>query len=363
MSWQRVLALMLRIVRQFRRDRRTLALILVVPVLVLSLLGYIYRGSGEPTRLAVVLQGESPLAPQVIALLEEDSSLHVLVMEREQALQAVDRREVDGVLVLPALPPQPGTRPEVELILEGSQPSAAGAIASAVSRALPQAIIQTMSSSGQAIQLEPRFLHGGPQFDQLDYFAPTFIGFFAFFFVFLLTSVSFLRERLQGSIERLIVSPLDRKEIVLGYMLGFTLFATVQSIVMVIFTVAVLRIHYAGELWLVVFLTFLLTVGAVNLGIFLSAFARTELQVVQFIPMVITPQGLLSGIIWPVDSLPRPLQWLAQALPLTWANEALRAVMIRGEGLDALGLHLMVLIGFAAAMAVLAMVTLRREVA
>ena len=111
-----------------------------------------------------------------------------------------------------------------------------------------------MSPSGQAIQLEPRFLHGGPQFDQLDYFAPTFIGFFAFFFVFLLTSVSFLRERLQGSIERLIVSPLDRKEIVLGYMLGFTLFATVQSIVMVIFTVAVLRIHYAGELWLVVFL-------------------------------------------------------------------------------------------------------------
>jgi ABC-2 type transport system permease protein len=361
MSWRRVLALTLRIVRQFRRDRRTMALILLVPVLVLSLIGSISRGSGEPARLAVV--GDSLFARQVIALLEETPALHVTVLERGQALYALERRDVDGVLVLSTSSGQPGGRPTVELILEGVQSSTAQAIISAVSSALPTAAVQAVSPDGQALRIEPRFLHGGPEFDQLDYLAPSFISFLAFFFVFLLTSVSFLRERLQGSIERLLVSPLDRREIVLGYMLGFSLFATLQSILIVIFTVGVLRIHYAGELWLMVFLTVLVTIGAANLGIFLSAFARTELQVVQLIPLVVTPQGLLSGIFWPVHSLPRPLQWLAQALPLTWANEALRAVMIRGEGLDTLGLHLAVLIGFAVAMAVLAMVTLQREVA
>jgi len=362
MSWQRVLALTLRIVRQFQHDRRTLALILIVPVLVLSLIGSIYRGSGQLARVAVV-GGDSPFARQVIALLAETPSLHVTELEREHALSALERRDVDGVLVLPSSPVQPGGRPAVELILEGSHPSPAQATVSAVSSALPTAMMQAISADGQVPRIEPHFLHGGPRFDQLDYAAPTFIGSLAFFFAFLLTSVSFLRERLQGSIERLIVSPLDRREIVLGYMLGFSLVATLQSILIIIFTVGVLDIHYAGELWLVVFLTILVTVGAVTLGIFLSALARTELQVVQLIPIVITPQGLLSGIIWPVDSLPRLLQWVAQAFPLTWTNEALRAVMIRGEGLDALGLHLAVLIGFAGGMAVLAMVTLRREVA
>jgi ABC-2 type transport system permease protein len=107
----------------------------------------------------------------------------------------------------------------------------------------------------------------------------------------------------------------------------------------------------------------LLTLGAVNLGIFLSTFARTELQVVQFIPLVISLQGLLSGIIWPVTSLPRPLQWVARVLPLTWANDALRSVMLRGHGLDDLLPHLAFLTGFALLMLVLAMTTLRREVA
>jgi ABC-2 type transport system permease protein len=125
----------------------------------------------------------------------------------------------------------------------------------------------------------------------------------------------------------------------------------------------VLKIHYAGDLWLVFFFTLLLTVGAVNLGIFLSTFAHTELQVVQFIPIVITPQGLLSGIIWPLSSLPEPLRWLADLMPLTYANEALRGVMVSGDRLSALWLQTSVLVGFAALMVILAASTLHREIA
>lgn len=364
MSRRRVVALATRIVRQFRRDRRTLFLMLAAPILVLSLLTYIYRGAVHHVTIAVVNEGTSPLARQIIQGLEADPSLTIKPMSASGARHAVDDGKVDAVLTLPAnLAISPGTQQAIQVTLEGSQPNTSGAVLSALNRALPDTIIRALNPAGLPITIDPVFLHGGPQFDQLDYFAPTFIGFFAFFFVFLLTSVSFLRERIQGSIERLMVSPLSRAEIVLGYMIGFVIFAAIQSIVMVLFSLYVIRIHYAGHVLLVFFFTLLLTLGAVNMGIFLSTFARTELQVVQFIPIVITPQGLLSGIIWPLSSLPAPLRLLAHLMPLTYANEALRGVMIRGDGIGSLWLETVVLAGFALVMVLLAASTLRREIA
>ncbi|MCX2728339.1 ABC transporter permease [Thermomicrobium sp. 4228-Ro] len=357
MSGQRVLAITIRIVRQIRRDRRTLALIFLAPVVILSLLGYVYRGSSHTVALAV----SAPADPFAEAMIDTLSSLSVQVerLPSDEALARVRSGDVAGALVVEPT----GTAITLQLYLDGSQPGRVRQVIAIVNEAIMRAATERLPPGLALPQPQIAYVAGSLQFDELDTFAPVFIGFFAFFFVFLLTSVSFLRERLQGSIERLIVSPLGRAEIVLGYMLGFAFYALIQSIVMVLFTVYVLRIHTVGALWLIIVLTVILTIGAVNLGIFLSTFARTELQVVQFIPLVITLQGLLSGIIWPVETLPRPLQWIAHVLPLTWANDALRAVMLRGHGLSDLVPHVLVLVAFATLMLLLAMTTLRREVA
>jgi ABC-2 type transport system permease protein len=213
------------------------------------------------------------------------------------------------------------------------------------------------------LRLQPDLLYGSTDLKSLDYLAPVLIGFFAFFLIFLLTCVSFLRERTLGTMERLAASPVTRGEIVVGYMLGFGLFALVQSAIIVLFTAYVLQVHYSGNLAWVFLVTLILAIGAVNLGIFLSSFARTELQAVQFIPLVIVPQGLLSGLLWPVKDMPDWLQVVARALPLTYANEALTNIMIRGKGLAETALQIGVLLLFAALMVVLASLTLRREVA
>jgi ABC-2 type transport system permease protein len=213
------------------------------------------------------------------------------------------------------------------------------------------------------VRLQPDLLYGSTDLKSLDYFAPVLIGFFAFFLIFLLTCVSFLRERTLGTMERLAASPVTRGEVVVGYMLGFGLFALVQSAIIVLFTAYVLQVHYSGNLAWVFLVTLILAIGAVNLGIFLSSFARTELQAVQFIPLVIVPQGLLSGLLWPVKAMPDWLQVVARALPLTYANEALTNIMIRGKGLAETALQIGVLLLFAALMVVLASLTLRREVA
>jgi ABC-2 type transport system permease protein len=163
--------------------------------------------------------------------------------------------------------------------------------------------------------------------------------------------------------ERLAASPVTRGEMVVGYMLGFGFFATIQALVLLLFTVYALQVRYEGNLLAVVVVTLALVLGSVNLGIFLSTFARNELQAVQFIPIVILPQVLLSGLLWPVQEMPGWLQALARAMPLTYAIDALTDIMIRGKSLVETWVPLLVLLVFAAFAAVLAASTMRREVA
>jgi ABC-2 type transport system permease protein len=228
--------------------------------------------------------------------------------------------------------------------------------------------------------IERQTVYGSPDATQLDSLAPVVVGFFAYFFVFILTGISFLRERIGGTLERLLATPVTRAEIVLGYSLGFGFFATLQVAIVMAFVLGRLAIpalgpvpafaiglgvRTAGNPLIAYLLVLVLGLGAVSLGIFLSTFARTELQILQFIPIVIVPQGLLGGFFWPIDQLPSLLQPVARILPVTYAIDGLRQVMIAGADLSSpqVLLDLGVLVGIAAFFVVLAAGTIRREVA
>ena len=198
------------------------------------------------------------------------------------------------------------------------------------------------------------------QRDILNRIAPGLIGVFALFFVFLLTGVSFLRERSQGTLERLLTTPVGRADILAGYLLGFLLFAGIQSLVILLYTIFALRIEYEGSLWQIFVLLFVVTIVAVNLGIFISTFARNEFQVVQFIPIILLPQIFLSGAVLPSEQLPGYFQAIGHVLPLTYAVDGLKALMLEGETLGGIAQELAVLGGFAIGILVLAAITVRR---
>jgi ABC-2 type transport system permease protein len=183
---------------------------------------------------------------------------------------------------------------------------------------------------------------------------------FAFLFVFMLTSVSFLRERSSGTLERLLASPIGKAEILIGYLLGFLGFAMLQTLIVLGYATLVLHAEVAGPVWVVFAVLILLVVGVVNLGIVLSFEARNELQVIQFIPLVLLPQVFLGGLWWPVDTLWPPLQWLSALFPVTHAVHALRGVMLAGLGFEDVARDLVALAVFAAAMVALGLVVLSR---
>ncbi len=197
----------------------------------------------------------------------------------------------------------------------------------------------------------------------LDYTAPAILAVLILFFGFLLTGISFLRERSQGTLERLLASPVSRFDIVGGYLLGFLLFALVQTLIIFFYMIYVLDVNYHGELWQILVFQILIGIGAVCLGTFFSVFAKNEFQMIQFIPLIIVPQIFLCGLLWPVSQMPEYLQWLANCLPLTYGVEGIRDMMIQGKGLLDIGKDVGVLAAYAVGLLILASLTLRRGTA
>lgn len=199
-----------------------------------------------------------------------------------------------------------------------------------------------------------------PQKSMLDYTAPAMLAMLILFFGFLLTGISFQRERSQGTLERLMAAPVSRFDIVGGYLLGFVLFALLQTLIIFFYMVYVLDVSYQGQLWEILIFEALIGVGAVCLGTFASTFARNEFQITQFIPIVVLPQMFLCGILWPVDQMPNYLQWIAKFLPLTYGVDGMRDLMQQGQGLLDIGKELGVLAAFAVGFMILAAVSIRR---
>jgi ABC-2 type transport system permease protein len=355
-----------------------MALFMVMPLLVLSLAALLLRSSPEDLALGVVNEDEGADTPlghiSLAGLIEKEldgsDTFAVVKLARDEVEAALKDGRVKGAVVFASNFSQAvseGGQTTVELRLEGSNPSTAGNIRNNLSRLIMQrmaglAMMTGQETVGPPVVIEPSFMYGGPEYDSLDYIAPVYIVFFVFFFIFLLTCVFFLRERSQGTMERLMATPINRLEIVLGYMLGLGIFALIQSAVVLLFTVWVLDIDYAGSLLVVFIIEAILTMVAANIGIAASTFATNEFQVVQFIPLVIIPQGLLSGTIWAIEEMPSMLQPLAYVMPMTYANRAMRAVMIKGLGLASVWFELVVLVGFAALVIVLGALTVQREV-
>lgn len=188
---------------------------------------------------------------------------------------------------------------------------------------------------------------------------PIFMGFFVFFFVFLISGIGLLRERSSGTLDRLLATPVRRGEIVTGYMVSYGVVAIVQTLLIVITTVWLLKVQIVGDLALVFLINILLALAALAMGIFISTFASSEFQMMQFVPIVVMPQVFFSGIV-PLDALPNWIQVISKILPLTYAGNAMNDVIMKGQGVETITGDLGVLVLFIVFFVVLNVVGLKR---
>lgn len=199
---------------------------------------------------------------------------------------------------------------------------------------------------------------GTPVFAQVG---PAVLALFPFILMFLITSITMLRERRSGTLERLLTTPLGRGDLVVGYALAFALAATVQAVIAVAFAVGVCGLAVEGPLWQLGAVAVLDAVLGVAMGLFASAFAATEFQAVQFMPVLVFPQIILGGIFVPRSSMPEALAAISDWMPLSHAVDATRAVVDgAAQAWDVAG-PVLALVAFAIAFLALGALTLRRR--
>lgn len=316
----RIRAVMIRILLQLRHDKRTIGLMIFAPIMVLTLMSFIFNGSDYHPKIGMIN------APLNFVNKLEDNDAKVIRYSENEAYDALQSGEIDAVIDF-----QRGI-PHIEM--EGSDPAKSKAVLALVQLAAQPAV--------EAYKPEITYLYGYEDMTSFDNFGPILIGFFVFFFVFLIAGVSFLNERTSGTLERLLATPLRRWEIVVGYVLGFGVFTVIQSALIAWYSINILGIMMVGSFALVLLITVLTAMVALTIGTFISAFANNELQMIQFIPIIVVPQVFFSGL-FDLSTMSPWLQAIGRFMPLWYIADALRNIMIRGKGWDDIAFDVAVL--------------------
>ncbi|WP_019240303.1 MULTISPECIES: ABC transporter permease [Bacillus] len=329
----RVAALIKRIALQLLRDKRTLALLFLAPLLVLTLMYFLFNGDTVEPKLGV-----SNLDTNIVQLLEK-ANIDVKEYDNPKKTIVVEK-DLDGLLQV--------ENGEIKLTLQNDDPTTAKALQmkvnqvfTAYSQMKQQSIIQQEDEN-----LHVDYIYGDKNTAFFDILSPMLITFFVFLFVFLISGIGLLRERTIGTLERLMSTPIRRSEIITGYLVGYGMFAVIQTIIVVLFAVNILDITLVGSIWLVLLLNLIVAFVALSLGILLSTFASSEFQMMQFIPLVIVPQIFFSGI-FSLDGVADWLVAVGRIMPLYYAADAIEGVMYKGWNFSDIAVDLLVLLIFA----------------
>jgi ABC-2 type transport system permease protein len=357
-------------------------LILFAPIMAMFVFGVAFSGDVSDVPVAV-LNLDTPftlpngttrdMGASILAHLDTHL-MRVVLLDPASDTEAtaaafVERGEARAAIVVPAL----FTRHAFEKLANSSVEADTAVkvrldrsnvnVAGDIQRDVAEALLKAVEEFGRPapVTLDDSHPVYGEGANFADFLIPGVMTFAVFLLTNLLTITSFVQERASGTLDRLAASPLTDGEMVMGYSLAYSLVAVIQAAVLVTVAVVAFGIQIAGSLALAFVFIALLAIASQGLGILLSAAARTEAQAIQFLPFLILPVFLLSGIFWPVEAIPawlRPLSW---ALPTTYEVEGLRSVMIRGWGIERLGPYLAALALFAVLFFAAARLSLKRS--
>lgn len=338
-------AVFTRVIKELLRDKRTLALMLLAPMLILTLMHVVFDVS-DTVQVKLGVDDSVPAAVIKTLSSEDVSVKRYSVKDVDETLtkQGLDAfLSLDGtVLTVRYTNADPSetqkTKALIAQVLTASKLQALTALLQKTEAAAQQ-------QTAAAYTVKSSYLYGDADSNFFDKILPVLIGFFIFFFVFLISGIALLKERTSGTLERLLATPIKRSELVLGYLAGYGVFAILQTVLIILFSLLVLKLEIAGSLFLVFGTTILLSLVALSMGIFISTFANSEFQMMQFIPLIVIPQVFFSGLI-SLDTMAPWVKGLSYIFPLSYAGNALSAIMIKGQGLVEIWPNLLVLVAF-----------------
>lgn len=307
----KILIIIRRIIIQTVNDKRSLGLILLVPIFLFTLIYFLLGDSDYRATIA-----ENGIPAQIVTKIEAQE-VTVRSLSVAEGKAEVKNKEVDAFLYIEGS--------EINLLFETSDAVKTGVVQKAVQSAMKD------MSPGSIIKVE--FLYGKGDENMFNSLGYVLLGVVSFFIVFIIAGISFVRERTNQTMERLMITPVKRWQVVLGYTLGFGLFAMLQSILLLCYVRWVLQLTITGSILAALVIMILLSMASICIGAFFSIFTNSEFQIMQFIPVVVIPQIFFSGLI-SLDTIPYHLGVLSKIMPVYYACDALKSITIRGAGLS-----------------------------
>ena len=355
----RTLAIAKKVIKELLRDKRTLAMMFVAPVFIMWLMNLMFSAS---TTVNIKLATQD-LPTSLVKKMDDLDHVNVKTYkDMEQAKEDLADEKVDAVIsykdgeyqVDYANTDASKTAMTRQVLRTSIASEGSNQLMARVKQALPQ-----LNLEAKTPEIKEFYKYGDENTSFFTSMIPVLIGFVVFFFVFLISGMALLKERTSGTLERLLATPVKRSEIVYGYMLSYGLIAIIQPAVVVIAAIWLLDVEVVGNLFHVIIVNVVLALVALAFGILLSTLAKSEFQMMQFIPLVIMPQLFFSGII-PLSSMGDWAQMVGRFLPLTYSGDAMSQIILYGRGLGDVLPNIGVLLIFLVILTILNIVGLRR---
>ena len=355
----RTIAIAKKVIKELLRDKRTLAMMFVAPVFIMWLMNLMFSAS---TTVNVKLATQD-LPTGLITKMDELDHVDIeTYQDLDQAKEALANEKVDAVIsykdgeyqVDYANTDASKTSMIRQVLRTSIASEGTDQLLSRVKQAFPQ-----LKLDAKAPEIKESYQYGDKNTGFFARMIPILISFVVFFFVFLISGMALLKERTSGTLDRLLATPVKRSEIVYGYMLSYGIIAIFQTAVVVLAAIWLLDVEVVGNILNVIIVNVVLALVALAFGILLSTLAKSEFQMMQFIPLVIMPQLFFSGII-PLSSMGEWALTVGKFLPLTYSGDAISQIILYGHNLGDILSNLGVLMVFLIILTILNIVGLRR---
>lgn len=376
-SFKRVFLITRRVLRQITRDRRTFGMIIVMPMVVILIFGFALGGDiknipilvdnedlGYTTTVPPGINLTFTFGDNITTALKSDDRVHYYAGNFFSNKKNVD----DGIYYAAIYIPSSFSESiynktqgaqiniTIYLYIDATKPTIKAIILVALQEALQSAL------GSKSISIEEQFAFGGIEFSGLDTSIPSVIAFVITFLVLLISLLTIKREALGGTEERLYATPLKASERLVGYTMALTVLALIMATAILVISIVLFGVVIQGNIFLLIGMLVLFSLLHVLLAVFLSNFAKNELQAIQIAPLIALPSMALSGMLVPVNSFPIIVQVIAKFIPLYYGNRIFEGIMLKGWGVVQLWPDILIISIIALICFILALITVKDKI-
>ena len=353
---------------QMRRDRLTLGMMIGIPTIQLILFGYAIQTEVRHLPTVVLDQSRSPESRRLVQAMLNTGNFDLAgtVADRVELAAVIGRGDAKAGIVIPPdyeHDVKRGRVAQAQIVVDAADPLASSAAMSGAALAGAVRSQALAAARGVAAPIEIRVRPWyNPASRSAVYIVPGIIGVLLSMTMIVIASIAIVRERERGTLEQLVVTPIDKTSLMLGKIVPFLLVGYVQITVILLLGRLLFDVPVLGYLSTLYLVALPFIVASLAVGLFVSTLVETQAQAMQLGFLFLLPNILLSGFMFPREAMPAPAQWLGAALPLTYFLRVLRGILLKGTGLDAFWRESVVLIGFSVVLIAMSVRRFRKTV-